>query len=157
MLKPSEPASVDFSRRPFPTLPATHEPKPAMQTNTSDRERWGRVKQRLRAEVGDDVYSSWFTRMDLDAIEGEVVRLSVPTRFLKSWIHAHYIERVLACWRAEDPALRRIELTVRTAVIRTNTRPKPEPNGEADRVMRAANGERSEPRAPSAPASAARC
>jgi chromosomal replication initiator protein len=154
MLKPSEPASTDFARRPFPTLPPTHEPRPTMQ-NSSERERWGRVKQRLRAEVGDDVYSSWFTRMDLDAIEEEVVRLSVPTRFLKSWIHAHYIERVLACWKAEDPALRRIELAVRTAVIRTNTRVKPERNGEADRVIPAANGERSEPRAPSAPAPAA--
>jgi chromosomal replication initiator protein len=126
-----------------------------MQTNNSDRERWGRVKQRLRAEVGDDVFSSWFTRMDLDAAEGEVVRLSVPTRFLKSWIQAHYIERVLTCWRAEEPALRRVELAVRTAVIRTNTRVKPERTGEADRVTPSGNGERSEPRAANAPTPAA--
>jgi len=39
--------------------------------------------------------------MELDAIEDDVVRLSVPTRFLKSWIQAHYAERVLACWKAE--------------------------------------------------------
>lgn len=155
MLKPSEPASADYSRRPFPTLPPTHEPRPAMQINSSERERWGRVKQRLRAEVGDDVYSSWFTRMDLDATEGEVVRLSVPTRFLKSWIQAHYIERVLACWRAEEPALRRIELAVRTAVIRTNTRAKPERTGEAERLTPAANGERNEPRTTNAPTPAA--
>jgi chromosomal replication initiator protein len=142
MLKPSEPASADFSRRPFPTLPPTHEPRPAMHTNSSEKERWGRVKQRLRVEVGDDVYSSWFARMDLDAIEGEVVRLSVPTRFLKSWIQAHYIERVLACWRAEDPALRRIELSVRSAVIRTHTRAKPERNGEAERPAPVAANER---------------
>jgi len=147
MLKPSEPASADYSRRPFPTLPPTHEPRPAMQTNSSERERWGRVKQRLRAEVGDDVYSSWFTRMDLDAIEDDVVRLSVPTRFLKSWIQAHYIERVLACWKAEEPTLRRIELTVRTAVIRTNTRVKPERNNETERAAPIVNGERAEPRA----------
>ena len=30
-----------------------------------EQERWSRVKGRLRAEVGDDVYSSWFARMDL--------------------------------------------------------------------------------------------
>jgi chromosomal replication initiator protein len=149
MLKPSEPASADYSRRPFPTLPPTHEPRLAMQTNSSEREMWGRVKQRLRVEVGDDVYSSWFARMDLDAIEGEVVRLSVPTRFLKSWVQAHYIERVLACWKAEEATLRRIELAVRTAVIRTNTRAKPERNGEAERPVPSVNGERSEPRAAS--------
>jgi chromosomal replication initiator protein len=154
MLKPSEPASTHYSRRPFPTLPPTHEPRPAMQ-NSSDRELWGRVKQRLRAEVGDDVFSSWFTRMDLDAIEDEVVRLSVPTRFLKSWIQAHYIERVLACWKAEQASLRRIELAVRTAVIRNNTRVKPERTGEIERAPPAVNGERAEPRAPSAPTPAA--
>jgi chromosomal replication initiator protein len=146
MLKPSEPASADLARRPFPTLPPTHEPRTTMLMNSSEKERWGRVKTRLRAEVGDDVFSSWFARMDLDGIDGEVVRLSVPTRFLKSWIQAHYIEKVLACWKAEDPTLRRIELTVRTAVIRTNTRPKPERNGEAERTAPAPGAERGEAR-----------
>jgi chromosomal replication initiator protein len=84
-----------------------------------DQERWTRVKDRLRAEVGDDIYSSWFARMELDGSEGETVKLSVPTRFLKSWIQSHYAERVLACWQAEEPGLLRIELTVRSSVIRT--------------------------------------
>src|SRR5262249_13840221 len=43
-------------------------------------------------------------------------RLSVPTRFLKSWIQAHYAERVLSCWQAEMPEVHRIDLTVRSAV-----------------------------------------
>ena len=49
-----------------------------------DQDRWTRVRERLRAEVGDDVYSSWFARMELDGSEGDTVKLSVPTRFLKS-------------------------------------------------------------------------
>ena len=84
-----------------------------------DPEGWSRVKGRLRAEVGDDVYSSWFARMDLEAIEDGTVRLSVPTRFLKSWIQSHYAERVLACWQAEQAQVGRIELTVRSAVLRS--------------------------------------
>lgn len=83
-----------------------------------DDDRWSKVKGRLRAEVGDDIYSSWFARMDLEAIEAEAVRLSVPTRFLKSWIQSHYAERVLACWQAEDAKVTRIELVVRSAVLR---------------------------------------
>ena len=84
-----------------------------------DLDGWTRVKDRLRAEVGDDVYASWFARMELDGSEGDTVKLSVPTRFLKSWIQSHYAERVLACWQAEQPNFSRIELTVRSAVIRT--------------------------------------
>jgi chromosomal replication initiator protein len=84
----------------------------------ADDSGWARVKRRLRVEVGEDIFSSWFARMDLEAVEGDGVRLSVPTRFLKSWILAHYAERVLSCWQAEDPSIQRIELAVRSAVLR---------------------------------------
>jgi chromosomal replication initiator protein len=85
----------------------------------ADQDGWSRVKGRLRIEVGDDVYSSWFARMDLEAIEEGTVRMSVPTRFLKSWIQSHYAERVLACWQTEQPQIVRVELIVRSAVLRS--------------------------------------
>ena len=81
-----------------------------------EQDRWSRVKGRLRSSVGEDVYTSWFARMDLESVQDESVRLSVPTRFLKSWIQAHYAERVLTCWQAEMPEVHRIDLTVRTAM-----------------------------------------
>src|SRR6202049_3465870 len=126
MLKPPEPTPAVFP--PPGTLMAP--PQPARKTTemtSTELERWSRVKQRLRVEVGYDIFSSWFARMDLDGIEDDVVRLSVPTRFLKSWIQAHYAERVLACWKSEQPVVRRIEVSVRSAVLRNNcTKPKPE-------------------------------
>jgi len=84
-----------------------------------DQERWKRVKERLRAEVGEDIYLSWFARMDLERVEERTAHLSVPTRFLKSWIQSHYTERVLACWQAENADIQKIEVSVRSAVIRT--------------------------------------
>ncbi|PYF00064.1 chromosomal replication initiator protein DnaA [Rhodopseudomonas faecalis] len=83
-------------------------------TNT-EQDRWSRVKGRLRSSVGEDVYSSWFARMDLESLQQESVHLSVPTRFLKSWIQTHYADRVLSCWQAEMPEVHRIDLTVRSA------------------------------------------
>ncbi len=84
-------------------------------TNT-EQDRWTRVKGRLRSSVGEDVYTSWFARMDLEAVQDESVHLSVPTRFLKSWIQAHYAERVLSAWQAEMPEVHRVDLTVRSAM-----------------------------------------
>src|SRR5258708_11855102 len=84
-------------------------------TNT-EQDRWSRVKGRLRSSVGEDVYTSWFARMDLESVQPQSVPLSVPTRFLKSWIQAHYAERVLTCWQAEMPEVHRVDLTVRTAM-----------------------------------------
>src|SRR5436305_14972856 len=89
----------------------------SIQTMTNiEQDRWSRVKGRLRSSVGEDVYTSWFARMDLESVEQESVRLSVPTRFLKSWIQAHYAERVLTCWQAEMPEVHRTDLTVRTVM-----------------------------------------
>ncbi len=101
-----------------------------------NQEAWSRVQDRLRAEVGDDVYDSWFARMEVEALEEGVARLSVPTRFLKSWISSHYAERVLACWQAHNSSVAKIELIVRSCVLRHvhTARHGPRPD--------AANGER---------------
>jgi chromosomal replication initiator protein len=102
----------------------------------TDQQSWIRVKERLKAEVGEDVYSSWFARMDLDGMDGETVRVSVPTKFLKSWIQSHYAEKLLACCQSEVPDTLRIELTVRSSVIRVlPPKPKPVDTQAAPRVF----------------------
>ena len=97
--------------------------KPA--TERPNAEQWLRVKQRLRTELGDDVFSSWFGRVDFEEADTNSVYLSVPTRFLKSWINSHYAERLLALWNLERKGIARIELIVRGAV-RARTVAKPE-------------------------------
>jgi chromosomal replication initiator protein len=82
------------------------------------QERWRRVKDLLRSELGDDVFTSWFGRVELDGVDQGVVRLSVPTRFLRNWIQSHYSERVLAKWQLEEREISRLELSVRSATIR---------------------------------------
>jgi chromosomal replication initiator protein len=112
-----------------------------------EQERWSRVKGRLKAEVGDDIFSSWFARMDLEGVEKDTARLSVPTRFLKSWIQSHYSDRVLRCWQAEERAVQRIELTVRSAAIKAPL-PKPRSDEQAEPVSehRAEKAPAAEPR-----------
>jgi chromosomal replication initiator protein len=40
---------------------------------STDQERWLRVKERLRTEVGEDIFSSWFARMELDGSDNDTV------------------------------------------------------------------------------------
>ena len=82
----------------------------------SGSEHWNRVKKRLRAELGDDVFTSWFARMDLEEHNDGTVRLSVPTRFLKQWIQSHYNDRLMGLWQGECENVHKIELTVRGAI-----------------------------------------
>jgi chromosomal replication initiator protein len=77
---------------------------------------WDRVRRRLRAELGEDVFSSWFARVDLEGLSAGVVRLSVPTVFLKGWIKSHYGDKLLGLWREEDDSVRRVDVLRRTAL-----------------------------------------
>ena len=140
MLKPSDlVGEVVSSHRPELSLSSSRDEDVDSAPTRVDPECWLRVKTRLRAEVGDDVFLSWFASMDVDRIEGDTARLSVPTRFLKSWIQSHYVERVLACWQAEQPSVRRVELVERSALRCTATKAKadvPEPVREVRPAVR---------------------
>ncbi|WP_158809867.1 chromosomal replication initiator protein DnaA [Beijerinckia sp. L45] len=76
---------------------------------------WGRVCRRLRAEVGEDVFTSWFGRLELDGIADGVAHVSVPTKFLKSWIQSHYLDRMIAILTAEVQGIRAVSIGVRTS------------------------------------------
>jgi chromosomal replication initiator protein len=82
---------------------------------------WQRIKARLKAELGEDVYNSWFARMDLGELNDEVVTLSVPTRFLKSWISAHYRDRIVRMFKEADCGVADVALTIRVAGQRPAT------------------------------------
>src|SRR3954470_4937384 len=95
-----------------------------------DLDQWNRFRGRLRTSVGDDVFTSWFARLDLESMHDDAVHMSVPTRFLKSWIQAHYAERVLDAWKAEMPKVARVDLTVRSAM--RNVAPAKDVTPQAD-------------------------
>ncbi len=59
-------------------------------------ETWARVKRRLRAELGEDIFSSWFGRLELESVVDRCAYLTVPTRILKSWLESHSPDRVRA-------------------------------------------------------------
>lgn len=95
---------------------ADHALESLSEMSTEERaEAWSAVRRRLRAELGEDVFSSWFGRLELDAISGDTARLTVPTRFLKSWIEANYLDRVLTTFRTGFPGAARLIIGVRSA------------------------------------------
>ena len=77
---------------------------------------WRRCCERLRAELGEDIFNSWFGRIELESVGAGQARLSVPTRFLKSWIDTHYLGHITAALAAEIGPLARILVVVRSSV-----------------------------------------
>ncbi|MFT3989107.1 chromosomal replication initiator protein DnaA [Aestuariivirga sp.] len=81
------------------------------------KQKWDRVAQRLRAELGEDLYSSWFARMEMEDCQNGRLAVSVPTRFLKSWIENHYLQRLQKTGEAELGALDTVQVRVRTSGV----------------------------------------
>ena len=75
-----------------------------------------KVRAQIKARVGGEVYSSWFGRMKVDEYSKGLVRLSVPTAFLRSWINGHYLDLITELWQSEDPHALKVEIVVRSAV-----------------------------------------
>ena len=95
----------------------------ANQITPDDLARWERVRQRLRAELGDAVYNSWFTRLELDRIENQNFHLTVPTKFLKSWVQSHYAPRIKSRVAAEFKAIDHVLIDVRSTARKAKARP----------------------------------
>nr|WP_083655559.1 chromosomal replication initiator protein DnaA [Bartonella apis] len=76
-------------------------------------ELFARVMAQLKVHVGNEAYSSWFGRLQLDEFSRSQVRLSVPTAFLRSWITNHYATILTELWRQECPTLLRVDIVVR--------------------------------------------
>ncbi len=81
----------------------------------ADTEAWMRICRRLRADVGEDVFSSWFGRLELDSLTDGTASLSVPTKFLKSWIQSHYAEKLLSALAMEFPSVKTLSISVRSS------------------------------------------
>jgi len=88
--------------------------KSEMTFTSEDVTRWERCRELLRAEVGEECFNSWFTTLEPAGIEGDVLHLTVPTKFLRSWMHAHYIDRVRKRVVAEFPNVQRVTIEVRS-------------------------------------------
>jgi chromosomal replication initiator protein len=92
------------------------------------KQKWLRIQQRLRSELGDDLFNSWFGRMDLETYVGGHLMVSVPTRFLKSWIESHYVQRLQKIAAAEFEGLTLVQVKVRqqgVAVASLQQKPVP--------------------------------
>src|SRR5262245_58906522 len=73
----------------------------------------GKARAVLRARFGEEVYSSWFHLMEFESFDGRTVRTSLPTKFLQTWIQAHYADALLECCKTEFAGAERLDVVVR--------------------------------------------
>jgi chromosomal replication initiator protein len=107
-----------------PHLNEIHQPETIAtpERRSSREEAWGNICRRLRAELGEARFSSWFARLELDDLNEDTAYLSVPTRFLKSWIQAHFVDRLLTAVACEFEEVKHLVIDVRSSSRPLNVR-----------------------------------
>jgi chromosomal replication initiator protein len=80
---------------------------------------WARLRARLRDEVGETEYRNWLRQMVLQTVEGEIVLITLPSRFLRDWVRDHYGDRLRILAQAEWPQVKRMDFRVSTAAQAT--------------------------------------
>nr|WP_245419574.1 chromosomal replication initiator protein DnaA [Phyllobacterium salinisoli] len=99
----------------IPAIPISASERDIMDSTANSGEAaFERLTSKLKARVGSEIYSSWFGRLKLDEISKSVVRLSVPTAFLRSWITNHYSELLTQLWQEENAQILKVEVVVRS-------------------------------------------
>ena len=97
--------------------PAQLTPPRAVPQHLTVQEGWPRVRARLQAEFGSDVFSSWFGGLELSQVKDGTALLSVPTRFLRGWLLSHYFDRLQAIVCEETAGARQIDISVRVSLM----------------------------------------
>ncbi|MDB5587847.1 MAG: chromosomal replication initiator protein DnaA [Devosia sp.] len=134
----------DWNRSaPLSTTPAIKGDASAMTSSDdlseAQRDLWNRVRARLKASVGEDVFTSWFARLDLEEIVDDLAHLSAPTRFLCSWVQSNYADRILEAFRQDSETIAHLQITLRVnGQARPRLTPQPAEAPQADAPATAA-------------------
>lgn len=73
---------------------------------------WARVCDRLRKEIGDKAFKTWFGDVEPGEAKAGKVRLYAPTRFVRDWVSRHYGDRVLAYWQSVNTEVTSVEVNL---------------------------------------------
>ena len=73
---------------------------------------WYRVSSRLKAEIDEAAYENWVKPISVWSKRGSETRIAVPSRFMRDWVIANYLDRIRELWGAEDSEVQSVEVVV---------------------------------------------
>jgi chromosomal replication initiator protein len=115
----------------------------SIQTRRPDHfARWERVREKLRVSYGEAIFKSWLQPLKLADVKNGQVMITVPTRFMREWIIAHYAENILRFWCQEDQGVHSVDIFVKAEPVAVaQPQPQAQQSGgiEAAMMGRAAN------------------
>jgi chromosomal replication initiator protein len=85
---------------------------------------WYRVCSRLKAEIGDTAFENWVKPMKAVGLDGSEVTLSVPSRFMRDWVVANYLDRLKELWHGENAKVQAVGVTIQPTTVENAAEPQ---------------------------------
>ncbi len=97
---------------------------PSIQSRRPDHfARWERVRERLRLSYGEAIFKSWLQPLKLADVKNGQAMITVPTRFMREWIVAHYADNILRFWCQEDQTVHSVDIFVKAEPVMVSQSP----------------------------------
>ena len=80
---------------------------------------WNKVSSRLKAEIGDTAFENWVKPIKATTFKNSQVRLAIPSRFMRDWVAANYLDRLKELWVGENDKVHSVDLFIQP--IQKNT------------------------------------
>tara|TARA_B100001248_G_scaffold129530_1_gene97099 strand:- start:1505 stop:2893 length:1389 start_codon:yes stop_codon:yes gene_type:complete len=77
-----------------------------------NQDTWGKVKNRLRKEIGDTLYRSWLKPLKLKKINKNTIIFSAETSLVRDRVERQYTDRIISIWSSESPGIDNVEVSV---------------------------------------------
>ena len=75
---------------------------------------WQRVAAQLQETIGEAAFQSWIKPISVRGLRDGMVRVSVPTRFMRDWVVAHYGDRITELWKNENDTVQSVDISIFT-------------------------------------------
>ncbi len=82
----------------------------------SGADKFSEALKKLKTHFGEAAFNSWLKHLKLVGYGNGQVEASVPTRFIRDWIEAHYAEEIKSALSAEDSSIHSLDILVRTEI-----------------------------------------
>jgi chromosomal replication initiator protein len=76
------------------------------------QKQWFRVSSRLKSEIGEAAYENWVKPIKACDLKNSEVRLAVPSRFMRDWVVANYLDRLKELWSRENTEVRSVGVLI---------------------------------------------
>lgn len=85
---------------------------PAAAVGDSMEAQWVRASRKLKAEIGAVPYRTWLSKASVVGLEDGEATISLPSAFLRDYVRNHFLDRLTAFWRADNPSVIRVQAVV---------------------------------------------